>query len=583
MGDLLALGRLERMRLRRLLRESGSVLVVAAGLVGAAGGGIASFTVYAAGYLHTMLFGLADDVPLSAAAAINPVQMIAVLGMGGLVIGLLTAFRRKRARNIVDPIEANALHGGRMSASDSAFVAAQSVLSSGFGASLGLEGGFTQAAGAVGSVVGTAMRRRRHDVRMLVAAGAAGAIAGAFGAPTAGAAYGFELILGSYTVANLAPIVVAAVAGAYASEAIFGQGYRIWLGALHFAGGSQFLLLLLLGATCGLLAVQLMRGVTATERLIGAGGIARLYRPVLGGLMLAMLGLVTPHALGSGHGGIALVLTSPWTTAALALVLGTKIVASAVSLGSGFRGGLFSTSLFLGALTGALIASIAVALGVLPADDTALFTLVGMASFAAAVIGTPMTMALLAVEITDSLSVISPVLIGVVVAVLTVRRVFGYSFATWRFHLRGEAILGGEDIGWERDLTARSLMRRDLPTVSADAVLDATRAQYPLGSTKYVAVVDGNGAFLGLLDIAGIHSLSNGNGGLKNYVVHADAIVEARATLDHILPLFEKYETETLVVVDSAQARRVEGLITEAFALRRYRQELERRQREMFG
>jgi CIC family chloride channel protein len=418
---------------------------------------------------------------------------------------------------------------------------------------------------------------------MLVAAGAAGAIAGAFGAPTAGAAYGFELILGSYTVANLAPIVVAAVAGAYASQAIFGQGYRIWLGALHFAGGSQLLLLLLLGVTCGLLAVLLMRGVTATERLISAEGIARLYRPVLGGLMLAMLGLVTPHALGSGHGGIALVLTSPWTTAALALVLGTKIVASAVSLGSGFRGGLFSTSLFLGALTGALIASIAVALGVLPADDTALFTLVGMASFAAAVIGTPMTMALLAVEITDSLSVISPVLIGVVVAVLTVRRVFGYSFATWRFHLRGEAILGGEDIGWVRDLTARSLMRRDLPTVSADTGLDAPRAQYLLGSTRYVAVVDGDGAFLGLLDIAGIHSLSNGNGGLKNHVVHADAVVEARAKLDDILPLFEKYETETLVVVDSVQSRRVEGLITEAFALRRYRLELERRQREMFG
>jgi CIC family chloride channel protein len=234
-------------------------------------------------------------------------------------------------------------------------------------------------------------------------------------------------------------------------------------------------------------------------------------------------------------------------------------------------------------LTGALIASIAVALGVLPADDTPLFTPVGMASFAAAVIGTPLTMALLAVEVTDSLSVISPVLIGVVVAVLTVRRVFGYSFATWRFHLRGEAILGGEDIGWVRDLTARSLMRRDLPTISADAGLDATRAQHLLGSTKYVAVVDSSGAFLGLLDVAGIHSLKNGNGGLENHLVHTDAIVEARATLDHILPLFERYETETLVVVDCAQSRRVQGLITEAFALRRYRQELERRQREMFG
>jgi len=539
--------------------------------------------VSAADYLHALLFGLPDDARLSAIGTLNPQRMFVMLAVGGLLVGLLTALRRRRVGSIVDPIEANALHAGRMSSWDSAFVAIQTVLSSGFGASLGLEGGFTQAAGAIGSAAGVMMRRRRHDVRMLVAAGAAGAIAGAFGAPTAGAAYGFELILGSYTVANLAPIVVAAVAGTYASQAIFGQGYRIWLGTLHFAGGRQFLLLLLLGVACGLLAVALMRGVTATERLSSSGGIAIRFRPFAGGLIVATLGLLTPHALGSGHGGIELVLTSPWTITALALVLGAKILASAISVGSGFRGGLFSTSLFLGALTGSLIARSAVDVGLLPADDTALFTLVGMASFAAAVIGTPMTMALLSVEVTDSLSIIGPVLIGVVVAVLTVRRVFGYSFATWRFHLRGEAILGGEDIGWVRDTTASSLMRRDLAVVPAGAGLDETRAQHLLGSTKYIAVVDDKGAFLGLLDVAGIHSLTNGNGALVDHLVHRDAIVEADATLDLILPLFEKYETETLVVVDNMQSRHVQGLITEAFASRRYRQELERRQREMFG
>src|SRR5262249_52455015 len=156
---------------------------------------------------------------------------------------------------------------------------------------------------------------------------------------------------------------------------------------------------------------------------------------------------------------------------------------------------------------------------------------VGMASFAAAVIGTPMTMALLSVEVTDSLSVIGSVLIGVVVAVLTVRRVFGYSFATWRFHLRGEAILGGEDIGWVRDTTAATLMRRDQAVVTADAGLDETRARHLLGTAKHIAVVDGNGAFLGLLDVAGIHSLSNGNDALMDHLAHMDAIVEADATI----------------------------------------------------
>jgi chloride channel protein, CIC family len=194
-----------------------------------------------------------------------------------------------------------------------------------------------------------------------------------------------------------------------------------------------------------------------------------------------------------------------------------------------------------------------------------------------------MTMALLSIEVTNSLSVISPVLIGVVVAVLTVRRVFGYSFATWRFHLRGEAILGGEDIGWVRDTTASRLMRRDLAIVPVNATLDEIRARHLLGSTKYVAVVDNEGAFLGLLDIAAVHSLPKDNGALEGHLVHSDAMVAAHTTLDLILPLFERYETEMLVVVDSVQSRHVEGSITEAFASRRYRQELERRQHEMFG
>ena len=146
-------------------------------------------------------------------------------------------------------------------------------------ASLGIEGGFTQAAGAVGSKVGRLLKRRRHDVRMLVGAGAAGGIAGAFGAPFAGAAYGLELMVGSYTVATLPPVVAAAVAGTLAAHTFVGHTYHVHLDKLNLAQQGH-LTGVALGIACGLLSVVLMRGVTATERLFHRSGLRLALRPV---------------------------------------------------------------------------------------------------------------------------------------------------------------------------------------------------------------------------------------------------------------------------------------------------------------
>ena len=100
-----------------------------------------------------------------------------------------------------------------MSLRGSLIVAAQTIWSSGVGAAVGLEAGYTQLASGIGSFVGQAFRLRRGDLRVLVGCGAAGAIAGAFGAPLAGAFYGFELVIGTYSVASLGPVAVAALVG----------------------------------------------------------------------------------------------------------------------------------------------------------------------------------------------------------------------------------------------------------------------------------------------------------------------------------------------------------------------------------
>ena len=126
-------------------------------------------------------------------------------------------------RRPIDPIEANALHGGRMSMRDSIVVALQTMASNGFGASVGLEAGYTQLVAGIASRLGIGFRLRRGDLRMLVGCGAASAIAAAFGAPLTGAFYGFELIIGTYTAAALAPVLTASIAGVLVSH-MFGSG-----------------------------------------------------------------------------------------------------------------------------------------------------------------------------------------------------------------------------------------------------------------------------------------------------------------------------------------------------------------------
>jgi CIC family chloride channel protein len=578
-----------RVRLRKALRDDALVLVLVGAIVGALSGAVAALMVYLSQSMHHVLFRLAPEQRLSSITDIPPALTLSVLAAGGLVVGATYLYRSGRRHQVVDPIEANALLGGRMSLTDSTYVAVQSLLSSGFGLSLGIEGGFTQAAGAIGSKFGQLLRRRRHDVRMLVGAGAAGGIAGAFGAPFAGAAYAFELIVGSYTVANLAPVVIAAVVGTISAHALFGHAYRLPVAILDFSSNAHLFPAILLGIICGLLSVLLMRGVTATENIFHQSGVRTALRPCAGGLLVGVLAISVPHVLGSGHDAMTLMLHGSWPLATLIAVLGAKIVASALSLGSGFRGGLFSTSLFLGTVTGTIAGQLGQNLGIFTPADASTMSLVGMASFGAAVIGAPMTMALLAIEVTGDFSVVGPVLLGVIAATLTVRRTFGYSFATWRFHLRGEAILSGEDIGWVRQTTARDLMRRDITSVPAALQLSDFQTQFPVGSAKYIAAVDPTGAFVGLIDVAAVHAeIAQTNGEpdertLEEVVSQKDGWVEAQTRFDRLMPLFESRETELLVVVDNKSAKRVIGLITEAFALRRYRQELETRQREMFG
>ena len=200
-------------RLRAIVRARESSVIVLAVVIGAIAGLAVAAMGEAVGYMHQIIFGLDPGERLSGRVSLDPLRAFLPPCLGGLLFGLVSAYITRRRGTEVDPIEANALHGGRMSMRGSLIVAAQTVWSSGIGASVGLEAGYTQLASGIASAIGRSFRLRRSDMRILVGCGAAAAIAGAFGAPLGGAFYGFELVIGSYSIASLAPVGMASLVG----------------------------------------------------------------------------------------------------------------------------------------------------------------------------------------------------------------------------------------------------------------------------------------------------------------------------------------------------------------------------------
>jgi chloride channel protein, CIC family len=574
-------------KLRARLRADELGLVVLAIGVGVLAGFCVSLMTSIANLAHVVIYGIPLDVRLSAAARVRPIAAFAAPMLSGLALGSIDAWRaRKKLPPAVDPVEANALRGGRMSLADSALVAVQTVMSNGCGASVGLEAGYAQIGAGVASWLGLGLHLRRQDLRMLVGCGAGGAIAAAFGAPLTGAFYAFELIIGAYTLANVVPVFAATLTAVLVTKAIIGAPYVIEAPAAPVLNFLHYGALVGLGLVAAAVGVGAMRTAALIERALRAAVPSRVLRPVAGGAMLGAMALYTPQILGAGHGALGLDFYWPLTATELAVLILLKLVASMASLASGFRGGLFFASLFVGSLLGKLYGVVVGYLFPMLALDTIACVLVGMGALSTAIVGGPLTMTFLVLESTGDLGIAGAVLAASIASTLAVRATFGYSFATWRLHLRGETIRGGQDVGWLRELTVAKMMIPAPPVFPAEESVRAFREAHPLGSANVVVSVGEDGRYHGLIFVPEAHAkaLEEGDDGgpvgliarLPATTLHPDDNV--RSALD----LFGAAHADTLAVT-SRETSQVLGILGEAFAARRYAQETNGAMRGVLG
>ncbi|HEY3814872.1 MAG TPA: chloride channel protein [Caulobacteraceae bacterium] len=568
--------------IRNRVRESEAWLLFTAIGIGAASGVMARLLNFASDWLHQELFGMPYGERLSALN--HPLGWrLLWLPFGGLLLGALTwLWRRAYPRPIVDPVEANALRGGAMSFRDSLVLAAQTLISNGFGASVGLEAAYAQLGGGLASSLGMRLKTRRTDLRTLVGAGAGASIAAAFGAPLTGAFYAFELIMGSYTVASLAPVVGACLAGYLAERAMGGVPSVIQQATQMNLVTSDYLICAALGLVAAPVGIAIMRLVNFVEASMQRMKVPRLVQPMIGGVAAAFLALQTPEVLASGHGALEMHLAHPAELGPVTADFLLKAAASIICLGCGFRGGLFFASLLLGALFGQMY-WFALELANAPhLPDMTVTALVGMAALAAGVVGGPLTMSFLVLETTGDIKLAGATLAATLVCSLVVRRFFGYSFSTWRFHLRGETIRSAHDVGRIRSLTAGKMMRQNPPTSLASVTVAEFKRRYPLGSVQRVVLLDTEGRYAGIVVVSDAHAPDRDETEQVSAVGRNRALaLRADTNVKDAMQAFETSHSDELAVVDSQGA--VLGLLTENYAARRYAEELEKTRQELVG
>jgi CIC family chloride channel protein len=575
-------------RLRVLLRGNEFYLIPLALVIGVIAGAVVTLMSEIAQISHVLIYGIPIDVRLSANAYVDPVTALLAPACGGLILGVMEWLRRRwKLASAVDPVEANALRGGRLSWRDSVVVSTQTLISNGCGASVGLEAGYTQIGAGAASLLGQFFNLRRNDLRLIVGCGAAGAIAAAFGAPITGAFFACELIVGVYSVASAAPILAASLAAALTAQWLGGAPYSLEVPKVGAVGVEQYLALIVLALIVSAIGIAVMRISPYVERLFTQPWLPVWIRPVIGGICVGAMAIVTPQVLAAGHGAMLLDLHLELAAGIIAVIIVLKLIACLISLASGFRGGLFFASLFVGSLLGKLFAALLLMTAPTLAVDSTVSMLTGMATLGVAIVGGPLTMSFLVLEMTRNVDVTAVVLAGCIVTSICVRFMFGHSFSTWRLHLRGETIRSASDVGWLRNLTVERMMRTDVGKVPSTTTIAACRREFLLGSRPAVVVVNNADDYCGLVMLPELFS-----GELDTIADDIQVVELARYGEVFLLPemniktamkMFDDAEAEVLAVLESEDSRKVIGFLTESFARRRYVEEIDQATRGVLG
>jgi chloride channel protein, CIC family len=439
---------------------------------------------------------------------LNPqLSVVITLPIIGLIVGFIVQrfVGEEKHHGAAALMEAVALTGGRLKYRKNPFKTIASILSIGGGASMGAEDPSVQIGANLGSFFGEKLRLSDERRKLLVAAGAASAIATAFQAPIAGVFFALEIILGEFTSRSFGVVVLAAVISSATSRYLLG-GVQPVFGDLDYQLGSstQLPFYLLLGVLLAFVSSGVVRFYHWQYELWHGFHVPMPIKTASAGLLVAIVAVYFPQIMGPSEETMHGILSghlelSVGLLIALALA---KMLTNVISQGGGFQGGVFAPMLFVGISLGNAYGKI---LGWFASGEVVgtphTYAIAGMAAMLAGVLRAPITAILLVFELTDDYLLILPIMLTAVVCTMIAERLGVDGIYMHSLVKHGLRLSQGRDIDLMQGIEVREAMLSPAPMIRDNASLPELREAFLREHTRALCVVDGGGYLAGIVTL----------------------------------------------------------------------------------
>ncbi len=556
--------------------------VIVGGLIGFAAAGFRELV-----DLMTRLLWSGTESPAVIAPSLPWWRILLVPAAGGLAVGLLIQFVAKeiKGHGVPEVMEALALREGRMRGRLAPLKALGSMITIGTGGSAGREGPIVMIGSSLGATIGAISRIPSRSVKILIAAGAAGGIGATFNTPIAGAIFAAEVILGDFGVANFTPVIIGSVLGTVVCRTIYGDvpTFPMPPHAFTFASPWELIPYALLGLLAAVAAVAFIKSMAAmTDLFESRPAVPQWVRPAAGGLLLGALALAVPQVLGVGYQNAFAILseetTWPWTL--MFLILGAKIIATSLTLGSGGSGGILSPTLLMGALLGGGLGTIVNAVAPFPTAGPGAYAMVGMGAFLAADTFAPLTAVLMLFELTANYRIILPLMLACGLATLIATRLSKVSIYTEKLWRRGTVLSRGREVNILRNIPVRDVGLKPAATVAGHtSLIDLLRLMAASTHSRFF-LLDAADRLSGTIDLVDLRQVVPEQEHLRNVLVAEDIATHPVRTvtpdtgLDRVMAEFGRSHVDELPVVETGTDDHLLGVIRRQDVVARYNREI---------
>jgi len=486
----------------RFSPDETAIMVVLAMVVGGLGGFGAIAFRWLVDLFQGLILGTGEDT-VSLLQSIPRWQVFLLPVIGGLVVGPLVHFAAREAKGsgVPEVMDALVFKKGVIRPIVAVVKMLATSLTIAFGGSIGREGPIVQIGAAMGSTLGQWLHFSPQRLRTLIGCGAAAGIAATFNAPIAGAFFALEILLRDFAVATFSPIIVASVVATAVSREFLGDTPAFPVPGFSISGLYELPFYLLLGLIVGLVAVVFVRTLYGTQSAFDRLPVPGWLKPAVGGVILGTLFQFFPQAFGVGYSSMVNALDGHMALGMMALLVVVKLVATNVTLGSGFSGGIFGPSLFLGGMLGGAFGALVEIW--IPGTHGAVgaFAIVGMAAMVGATTAAPLAAIMILFEMTGQYTVILPLMLASIGAALVYRSLMNESIFTLKFAREGRKLTFGRESAILKEFHVEDVMEVNPKVISIAQDWGSIAELFLTHANEHYYVVDEVGCLTGRISI----------------------------------------------------------------------------------